>query len=90
MQRDTRRVRRAFVCGPGLREGRVEREVYIDWISANKVCADVDVEVGVRGGVRVDMVVSFEFDPKFCFMTADCSVMLLLECSTQGDEARAK
>jgi hypothetical protein len=90
MQRDTRRVRRALVCGPGLREGRVERDVYMDWISANRVCADVDVEVGVRGGVRVDMVVSFEFDPQFCFLAVDCSVMLLPECSIQEDEARAK
>jgi hypothetical protein len=90
MQRDTRRVRRAVVCGPGLREGRVERDVYMDCISVYSLCADVDVEVGVRGGVRVDMVVSFEFGPQFCFMTADCSVMLLLECSIQGNEAEKR
>jgi hypothetical protein len=68
----------------------VEREVYIDWISANRACADVDVEVGVRGGVRVDIGVSFELDPQFCFLAVDCSVILFPGCSIQGDEARAK
>jgi hypothetical protein len=90
MQRNTRRVRRALVRGPGLREGRVERDVYMDCISVYSLCADVDVEVGVRGGVRLDMVVSSEFGPQFCFLVVDCSVMLLLECSIQEDEARAK